>query len=156
MTDIIFIPESFYWVLKVYFWKQFFYTKNFKILLEENSSTNNTRIMSNLRGNILQSQLLTTFTFNKIFFQVSCNFFKDLYYFLQNSMIFPDFPGVFSFFQVFQEMWEPCIIQSPPLRRGESTSTNANVSMKCCHQVQIPTPCISQRHLVKLSLPDFC
>ena len=26
----------------------------------------------------------------------------------QNSMIFPGFPGVLSFFQVFQVKWEPC------------------------------------------------
>ena len=35
------------------------------------------------------------------------SFYHDIYYIFQNSMIFPGFPGVLSFFQVFQVDWEP-------------------------------------------------
>ena len=35
------------------------------------------------------------------------SFFHDIYYFFQNSMIFPGFPDVPSFFQVFKVEWEP-------------------------------------------------
>ena len=35
------------------------------------------------------------------------SFFHDICKFFQNSMIFPGFPGVLSFIQVFQVEWEP-------------------------------------------------
>ena len=37
------------------------------------------------------------------------SFFHDIYEIFQNSMIFLGFPGVPSFFQVFQVEWEPCL-----------------------------------------------
>ena len=36
------------------------------------------------------------------------SFFHDIYWIFQSSMIFPGFPGVLSFFKVFQVEWEPC------------------------------------------------
>ena len=41
------------------------------------------------------------------FFQVSCHF-SMIFFFFQNSMIFPGFPGELSFFLVFQVEWESC------------------------------------------------
>ena len=40
-------------------------------------------------------------------FPGSMSFFHDIYKIFQNSMIFPGFPDVLLFFQVFQVEWEP-------------------------------------------------
>ena len=58
------------------------------------------------------------------------SFFHDIYLILQNSTIFPGFPGALSFFQVFQVEWEPWIVGTLrdlrwPLDRQSGTSSLA-------------------------------